>query len=87
MADTANEKNVLPSFDGKSPKEMRRAWLRFMADHDWAVGSAEYIQAEYVRLSIECLILNDGSPAELWAQKALEQQLAAFSQIWAVRRG
>lgn len=77
--DTANRKSVPPSFDGLTPKEMRRAWLRFMADHD--LTGELYVKAEYVRLSIEELILNDGTEAELMSQKNLEQQLAAFAAL------
>jgi len=73
-----NEKTELPVFDGKSPKEMRRAWALFMANHDWDIGTELHTKAEFVRLSIDMLILNDDRPAELWAQKNLEQQLAAF---------
>ena len=69
----------LPDLDGKTPKEMRRAWLRFMADHD--LTGELYIKAEYVRLSIEELILNDGTPAEPVSQKNLEQRLANFEML------
>lgn len=87
MADTANEKIVPPSFDGLAPKEMRRAWLRFMADRDWDRHDELFIAAEQVRLSIEMLILNVGRDAESWAGKQLEHQLAAFSAVWSQWRG
>ena len=72
----------LPDLDGKTPKEMRRAWLRFMADRDFSFPGLAYQQAEFVRLSIEALIFNLDSPAEIWARKVLEQQLDAFRASW-----
>ena len=77
----------LPDLDGKTPKEMRRAWLRFMADCDWTAGSVEYGHAEFVRLSIEMMILNIGLPSEEWARNTFRRQFATFSEIWTHRRG
>lgn len=85
MADTENRKSVLPSFDGKTPKEIRRDWLRFMADQD--LTDDLFVRAEYIRLAIEELILNDGRDAELSSQKNLKQRIATFSVLWDQRRG
>lgn len=77
----------LPNFDGKTPKEMRRAWAVFMADQDWEIGSEWHAKAEFVRLAIETLILNqnptrDDDHSEYWARHSLRQQLAAFEAVW-----
>lgn len=73
-----NAESKLPDFEGKTPKEMRRDWLRFMADQDWTEESI--MPADWVRMTIEMLILNEGLPSEVWARKCLDQQLAIFLQ-------
>ena len=74
---TRNRKIVpLPSILEMEPKKARRAWARFMADNDF-VGN-EFVRAEYVRLSIEELILNQGREAEPTSRNNLASQIAIF---------
>lgn len=75
----------MPDFEGMYPKEMRRAWAVFMADHD--LTGPLHIAAEYVRLSIEELILNLNRDAEPNSRRNLDQKIATFRQMWAERRG
>lgn len=82
-----SEKSKLPDFEGMTPKEMRRTWARFRADHNWGVGTAIDAQAEAVRFSIDMLILNIGWDAEEWSRRKLEQEFAAFSRLWDYWRG
>lgn len=70
-----------------TPKQLRRAWLRFIADNNWSTGSEIYRQAQSVLLSIDMLILNLGREAEAWARRDLAKQLAAFSALRVNGRG
>jgi len=76
----------LPNILAMKPKQARRSWAVFMADHDWVSGPL-LTGAEAVRLSIDMTILNLSREGEDWARAELAKEFAAFSQAWADRRG
>lgn len=84
MNETGNEQHIcaetVPSILDMDPKAARRAWQRFMADHDWT--NHLWGMAERVRLSIGELILNLGRPAEETSRKNLADRLAKFKEAW-----
>ena len=68
---------IVPDLFALTPKQMRKAWVRFMSDcDDW--GEARWDQAQCVLMSIETLILNEGTTGESWARRNLERQLASL---------
>ena len=68
---------IVPDLFALTPKQMRKAWVRFMGDcDDW--DEAGWEQAQFVLMSIETLVLNEGTTGESFARRNLERQLASL---------
>lgn len=77
----------LPDLAGLSPKFKLRAWEKWKADQDEFPEELEAL-AEFVRLSIKTLILNEKQPSAFaWAEKKLAEELAAFGEAYRLGRG